>query len=79
LQVGAPLKNIGKMNLKPVLNKTSPLTHTELEFNMLGISKKLVKYVVHLFKKINWKKIFFFTQVAQTAIDQFLVLRNFRG
>jgi hypothetical protein len=24
-------------------------------------------------------KIFFFTQAAQTAIDQFLVSRNFRG
>jgi hypothetical protein len=25
------------------------------------------------------KKLFFFTQAAQTAIDQFLVSRNFRG
>jgi hypothetical protein len=44
-----------------------------------GISKKLVKYVVHLSKKKSWKKLFFFTQAAQTAIDQFLVSRNFRG
>jgi hypothetical protein len=29
-------------------------------------------------KKIE-KKLFFFTQAAQTAIDQFLVSRNFRG
>jgi hypothetical protein len=25
------------------------------------------------------KNLFFFTQAAQTAVDQFLVLRNFRG
>jgi hypothetical protein len=30
-------------------------------------------------KEKNEKKIFFFTQAAQTAIDQFLVSRNFRG
>jgi hypothetical protein len=29
-------------------------------------------------KKIE-KNLFFFTQAAQTAIDQFLVSRNFRG
>jgi hypothetical protein len=39
------------MNLKPVLNKTSPRAHTELEFDMLGVPKKLVKYVVHLSKR----------------------------
>jgi hypothetical protein len=27
----------------------------------------------------NEKELFFFTQAAQTAIDQFLVSRNFRG
>jgi hypothetical protein len=30
-------------------------------------------------KKKLKKKLFFFTQAAQTAIDQFLVSRNFRG
>jgi hypothetical protein len=32
-----------------------------------------------LSKRKNFKKIFFFTQAAQIAIDQFLVSRNFRG
>jgi hypothetical protein len=30
-------------------------------------------------KEKKLKKLFFFTQAAQTAIDQFLVSRNFRG
>jgi hypothetical protein len=47
---------------------------------MLGVHGKLVKYVVHSSKRKNWKKnSFFFTQATQTAIDQFLVSRNFRG
>jgi hypothetical protein len=46
-------KNIEKMNLKPILNKTSPQAHMELEFDVLSIPKKLVKYVVHLFKRKN--------------------------
>jgi hypothetical protein len=46
---GRSLENIGKMNLKPVLNKTSPWAHTELELDVLGVLGKLVKYVVHLF------------------------------
>jgi hypothetical protein len=40
-------KNIGKMNFIPILNKTSPRAHIESELNMLSISGKLVKYVVH--------------------------------
>jgi hypothetical protein len=70
-------KNRGKMNLIPVLNKTSPRAHMELELGVLGVPRKLVKYVVHSTKKIE--KLFFFTQAPQIAIDQFLVLRNFRG
>jgi hypothetical protein len=46
---------------------------------MLGVYGKLVKYVVHSSKRKIEKNIFFFTQAAQTAIDQFLVSRNFRG
>jgi hypothetical protein len=47
---------------------------------VLGVHGKLVKYVVHSSKRKNQKKKKkFFTQVAQTAIDQFLVSRNFRG
>jgi hypothetical protein len=43
-------KNIGKTNLIPVLNKTSPPAHTKLELDMLGVAGKLVKYIVHLSK-----------------------------
>jgi hypothetical protein len=46
-------KNTGKMNLKPVFNKTSPQAHTELELDVLGVPKKLVIYVVHLSKREN--------------------------
>jgi hypothetical protein len=52
----------------------------ESELSVLGVLGKLVKYVVYSLKrkKIE-KKLFFFTQAVQTAIDQFLVSRNFRG
>jgi hypothetical protein len=79
------------MNLISILNKNSPWAHTELELDVLGVPGKLVKYVVYSFKRKKWKKENFsskgkewkkkkfFTQAAQTAIDQFLVSRNFRG
>jgi hypothetical protein len=60
------------MSLILVFNKNLPQAHTESELGVLGVHGKLVKYVVHSFKKI-------FIQAAQTAIDQFLVSRNFRG
>jgi hypothetical protein len=41
------LENTGKMNLIYVLNKTSPRAHMESELDMLGVPKKLVKYVIH--------------------------------
>jgi hypothetical protein len=72
-------ENTGTMSLIPVFNKNSPRAHTELEFEVLGVHGKLVKYVVHSSKRKNWKKKNFFTHAAQTAIDQFLVSRNFRG
>jgi hypothetical protein len=46
-------KNIGKMSLKPVFNKKIPRAPMELEFDMLGVSRKLVKYVVHSSKRKN--------------------------
>jgi hypothetical protein len=46
---------------------------------VLGVHGKLVKYVVHSSKRKIEKNKKFFTQAAQTAIDQFLVSRNFRG
>jgi hypothetical protein len=63
-------ENTRKMNLKPVLNKTSPQVHMESELDVLGVPRKLVKYVVNLSKRKNWKKnLIFFTKAAQTAID----------
>jgi hypothetical protein len=44
------------MNLKPILNKTSPRVHIESEFDMLGVPEKLVKYVV---QKKNLRKDYF--------------------
>jgi hypothetical protein len=65
------------MSLILVFNKNSPRAHTELELDVLGVHRKLVKYVVHSSKRKNGKNIFFFTQAAQTIIDQFLVSKNF--
>jgi hypothetical protein len=67
------------MSLILVFNKNSPWAHIELELGVLDVHGKLVKYVVHSSKKNVEKELFFFTQAAQTAIDQFLVSRNFRG
>jgi hypothetical protein len=63
------LGNTGKMRLIPFFNKTSPWAHAESELDMLGVHRKVVKYVVHLSKRKNLKKLLFFTQVAKTAID----------
>jgi hypothetical protein len=52
------LENTGKMNLIPVLNKTSPHAHKELELDVLGVPRKLVIYVVHLSKNKLKKKYF---------------------
>jgi hypothetical protein len=46
-------KNTRKINLIPILNKTSPWTHAELELDVLGDLGKLVKYVVYLSKRKN--------------------------
>jgi hypothetical protein len=46
-------KNTGKMSLIPVFNKTSPQAQMDSELDVLGISGKLLKYVVHLLKKKN--------------------------
>jgi hypothetical protein len=43
--------NTRKMNLSLVLNKNSPRAHTELEFDVVGVHKNLVKYVVHSSKR----------------------------
>jgi hypothetical protein len=43
------LENTRKMSLIPIFNKNLPQPHTELE--LLGVHRKLVKYVVHLSKR----------------------------
>jgi hypothetical protein len=47
------LENTGKMNLIPIFNKNSPRAHTESKLDVLGVHRKLVKYVVHLSKRKN--------------------------
>jgi hypothetical protein len=62
-------ENTGKMSLILVFNKNSPRAHTESELDVLGVHGKLVKYVVHSSERKIEKKLFFFTQAAQTTID----------
>jgi hypothetical protein len=50
------LENIGKINLIPFFNKNLPRAHIESELDVLGIHKRLVKYVVHLSERRNCKK-----------------------
>jgi hypothetical protein len=40
-------ENTGKMSLIPIFNKNFPRAHIESEFDVLGVHRKLVKYVVH--------------------------------
>jgi hypothetical protein len=47
------LENTRKMNLIPVFNKNLPRAQMESEFDVLGVHRNLVKYVVHLFKRKN--------------------------
>jgi hypothetical protein len=47
------LENTGKMSLILVFNKNSPRAHTESELDVLGVHGKLVKYVVHSFRRKN--------------------------
>jgi hypothetical protein len=49
------LENTGKMSLIPVFNKKIPWAHTESELGVLGVHRKLVKYVVHSLKGKNGK------------------------
>jgi hypothetical protein len=45
------LENTWKMSLILVFNKNSPRAHTESELGVLGVHRKLVKYVVHSSKR----------------------------
>jgi hypothetical protein len=40
-------ENTRNMNLILVFNKNLPWAHIESEFDVLGVHRKLVKYVVH--------------------------------
>jgi hypothetical protein len=44
-------ENTRKMSLIPVFNKNLPRTHTVLELDVLGVYRKLMKYVVHSSKR----------------------------
>jgi hypothetical protein len=52
-------KDTIKMSLIPLLNEYLPQVHTTLELEVLGVHRKLVKYVVHSSKRKNWKNIIF--------------------
>jgi hypothetical protein len=68
------------MNLKAILNKSSPWAHMESEFDVFGVSEKLVKNVVFSSQRKKLKKnLFFSAQAIQTTINYFLVSRNFRN
>jgi hypothetical protein len=49
LHVGA----FQKINLQPILNKYSPWAYTKSEFDVHGIVKKLVKYLILSSKRKN--------------------------
>jgi hypothetical protein len=59
LQCRSSSKNTRKMTLIPVFNKTSPWTDTELKLEVLGVQRKLVKYVVYSSKRKKLKNIYF--------------------
>jgi hypothetical protein len=56
------LENTWKMSLILVFNKNSPWAHTESELDMLGVHRKLAKYVVHLSKNNNLEINYFSSQ-----------------
>jgi hypothetical protein len=59
------------MSLILFFNKNLPRAHTESELDVLGIHRKLVKYVAHLSKRKIENKLFFFTQAAKQQSTSF--------
>jgi hypothetical protein len=49
-------KNTRKMDLQSILNKNSPWAHIELEFDVVGVARKLPKCVVHSSNKRKIQK-----------------------
>jgi hypothetical protein len=74
-------KNIGKMNLQAYYEQKFITGSYGVRIGRAWCSRKACEICSSLVQKKvkNEKKSFFFTQAAQTAIDQFLVSRNFRG
>jgi hypothetical protein len=70
-------ENTRKLNLIPVLNKTSPRVHTESELDVLGVHGKLVKYVVHLSKRKKIKKYIFLLTSCPNSNRPVLGLKKF--
>jgi hypothetical protein len=70
--------NIGKLNFQPILYKNSPQAHTKLEFDLLGVAKELVRYVLHLSQKKFEKKHFSSHRVPKQQTTNYLVSRSFR-
>jgi hypothetical protein len=65
-------KHIWKMNFQTILNKNLPHVHMDLEFDVLDVAKKLVKYVVHLSKRKIWKYIYIsFHRVPKQRMTNF--------
>jgi hypothetical protein len=65
-------KNKIKMKIQPILYKNLPWAHMELGFDVLGVAKKLVKYVVHLLKENLEKKNPFFIGCPNNKPIKFL-------
>jgi hypothetical protein len=70
-------KNIRKMSLILVFNKNSPWAHTQLELDVLGIHRKLVKYIVHSSKRKNWNKIIFLHTSCPNSNQSVFGLKEF--
>ena len=51
----------------------------ELELGVLGVHRKLVKYVVHLSKRKNFKKIIFLDTSCPNSIRPIFGLKEFKG
>jgi hypothetical protein len=72
-------ENTRKMSLIPIFNKNSPWAHTKSELDVLGVHGKLVKYVVHLSKRKNWKKIIFLHTCCPNSNWPVFGLKEFQG
>jgi hypothetical protein len=48
-----------KNELTTILNKNSLGAHTKLELDVLGVTLKLVNYVLHFSRRNNWKNYIF--------------------